>query len=398
MSTELQLNISVGALTEQGKRGENQDNMTGFTSPYGSVYIVADGMGGHRGGAEASRTVVESYRRWLSSPGNGSQLADALQSATAATNADIFRRGQSGDPAVAGMGSTVVLAVVRTSPEGSELTVGHVGDSRAYLLRRGSLRRLTRDHSAVQRLVDEQIITAEQAQSHPEASVLTRAMGQQAEVALEVSPPEPLQHDDIVLLCSDGLSGYVPDDRIQRELAAPRAATETAKALVQLALRSGSDDNITVQVLRAYDPSRGGRFVGLKSTSGKKDGDSQATNGAWKSVVSHVAVGLLGLLLGIVISHYYWIPAPVPPKKEDKNAHSLQQKSTAEPQRTNEDKKPPQNDEEVVITREPKKPKEHDRNAPKPDKGRSGAATGEGAPPADEGGAKKDPIQSEPND
>lgn len=245
------LNISIGARTERGLRQENQDNMTGFTSSFGAVYVVADGIGGQRGGAEASRMVVEGYHKYLAAFPGSLPVGEALQRATSAVNAEMRLRAGQGDSKLAGMGSTVVLAVVKQTSNGTQLFLGHVGDSRAYMLRGGSLRLLTRDHTAAQRMVDANMIRPEEARKHPDASVLTRALGQQPEVSIEVDGPVMLEPEDVVLLCSDGLSGYVEDRLIEQEMNAHRSASETANALAELALRSGSDDNITVQVLRA---------------------------------------------------------------------------------------------------------------------------------------------------
>ena len=355
MTVEAQVQISVGAKTEQGKREENQDNMTGFTSPFGSVYVVADGMGGHRGGAEASRIVVESFRKYLSSASENMPLAEALQQATNSTNAEVYRRGQTGDQAVAGMGSTVVLAVVRNTPAGSELVVGHVGDSRAYLFRHGELRRLTRDHSAVQRLVDMQIVTPDQARSHPDASVLTRALGQQPEVTMDVMSPELLQADDVVLLCSDGLHGYVNDDPIRAELESPRPPAEIARSLVQLALRSGSDDNITVQVLRAADPAVANRRSKTGMVAGSTTGERRAVpSPAQNQLLTHLGAAILGIILGVVGTltwMHFWGPKPVdpgkkvvvqtgdqqnPPKKQENKGPESEKNSVEKPRKSND--------------------------------------------------------------
>lgn len=301
--TDSKVVLGVGAQTERGRREENQDNMSGFSSPFGPVYIVADGMGGHRGGAEASHIVVETFRQCLADPGQQS-LEEALCSATSAANAAVLTRGMSGDPSVAGMGSTVVFAVVSNNAEGSELWIGHVGDSRAYLLREGSLRQLTRDHSAVQRLLDADMVTADEARSHPDASVLTRVVGREPSVLLELSGPEPLLPDDIVLLCSDGLSGYVDHNLIQNELQIRRSPSESAQSLISLALERGSDDNITVQVLRTSAPAAAEQALQPESKefnaprhSGSSDLEDKSRR-LRRAVASHMAVGLIGIALG----------------------------------------------------------------------------------------------------
>jgi serine/threonine protein phosphatase PrpC len=242
--------IRAGAESAKGLREENQDAMTRFLSRYGEVILVADGMGGHQGGATASDMVVKRYRLHLESMPPNMPLAEALQHAAAQINDEIHERGHSGDPAVAGMGSTLVLAVLTQSASGWDVTVANAGDSRAYLVRDGVLRQLTKDHTAVQRMIDAGILTEANARNHPNASVLTRALGQQPGVTVEVYPPVPLQGGDGLLLCSDGLSGYVVDSEISRVIAASPDPNGAVRSLVETALKSGSDDNITVQFLR----------------------------------------------------------------------------------------------------------------------------------------------------
>ena len=245
--------IRAGAESAKGLREENQDAMTRFLSRYGEVILVADGMGGHQGGATASDMVAKRYRLHLESMPPNMPLADALQAATARVNDEIYERGHSGDPAVAGMGSTLVLAVLTQGPNGWEVTVANAGDSRAYLVRDGMLRQLTKDHTAVQRMIDAGLLTEANARNHPNASVLTRALGQQAGTTVEVYPPFPLQGGDGLLLCSDGLAGYVVDAEIARVIAGAVDPNGVVRSLVETALKSGSDDNITVQFLRIGD-------------------------------------------------------------------------------------------------------------------------------------------------
>src|SRR5581483_379181 len=120
------LPISVGAITEIGTREQNQDCMTGFSSPFGAVYLVADGMGGHQGGAEASRLVAEAFTRHLLAAPPSSPLRDAVTLAVRLANLEVLEKGRSGNPEYDGMGSTVVIAIVRQGMHGLELTTAHV--------------------------------------------------------------------------------------------------------------------------------------------------------------------------------------------------------------------------------------------------------------------------------
>lgn len=244
------LPVSVGAVSETGLREENQDCMTGLSSPFGTVYLIADGMGGHRGGAQASRLVVDSFSRHLLAMPPTSPVRDALNLAVRLANIDVLELSKSGNPDLAGMGSTVVIALIRRSDSRFELTTAHVGDSRAYLYRAGTLRLLTRDHTHVQWLIETQALDEESARNHPQAGVLTRAMGHTTDLQADIGDPIALLEGDAILICSDGLSGFVNSDEISSAIERHPDSTDCAQELVRLALARGSDDNITVQLLR----------------------------------------------------------------------------------------------------------------------------------------------------
>jgi serine/threonine protein phosphatase PrpC len=244
------LPISVGAASETGRREQNQDSMTGFSSPFGAVYLIADGMGGHRGGAEASRMVVEAFQRHLLAAPASTPPQDAVTLAVRLANVEVLEKSKSGNSELAGMGSTVVIALVRQSDAGLELMTAHVGDSRAYMQRGGNLNLLTKDHTQVQWLLDTHAIDEAAARNHPDGSILTRAMGHTTDLQVDISGPILLQDGDGILLCSDGLSGFASSEDIDRTIRQNPDTTTCANQLVQLALASGSNDNITVQLLR----------------------------------------------------------------------------------------------------------------------------------------------------
>lgn len=246
------LELSVGEVCAKNTRPANEDKSGSFFSPFGQVFIVADGMGGHNGGARAAAMVVEGFDRCLNSLPLGYGCEAALQEAARRTNYEIYSLGHSGDPELAGMGSTVVLAVVQ--PDQS-VVVAHAGDSRAYLMRAdGSLHRCTRDHSMIQRMIDDHMISEEDARNHPDASRLNRAFGQELDLRVDVSAPFAIAPGDRLVLCSDGLCGYATDEQIAQELRQPRGIQEQAAALFQLAVRAESDDNVTVQILQFGSP------------------------------------------------------------------------------------------------------------------------------------------------
>lgn len=252
--------VRVGAKTHTGLvREENQDTMTRFFCAYGEVILVADGMGGHKGGRLAAELVAQGFGECLSALEPATSLEASLQEVTRRVNEEIREKARAGGPETAKMGSTLVLAIT----QGNRVTVAHVGDSRAYLLRGDSLTRLTKDHSRIQKMVDHGLLTEEQAREHPDANILNRSMGTQDKVEIEISPAVPLKRGDLVLLCSDGLHGYVPDERIRQACLAKTEAQATADMLVGYALEAGGEDNVTVQVLqfgsrkpRTYRPQK----------------------------------------------------------------------------------------------------------------------------------------------
>lgn len=235
------MKISYAAKTDPGRvRAQNQDRLYAD----GTLFIVADGMGGHAGGNVAAEVAVTEAVASLKA-GNNPELA--IQAA----NRSILERAAS-ESALEGMGTTMTMALVN---EGESLAdIFNVGDSRAYLLRMGELKQLTNDHTFVQELVDAGTITHEQAATHRARHVLTRVVG----VAMEVEPDHfrvPLQYGDVLLLCSDGLINELSNLEIAQVLAA-RSAEEAADALVQMANQHGGSDNITVVVVRIENPNR----------------------------------------------------------------------------------------------------------------------------------------------
>ncbi len=244
--------VKLGYKTDVGrKRYHNEDSLlwlelTGDESPFGRddrLYVVADGMGGYAAGEVASKiavnTVVSEYKA-----GGEPDVAAALTHAIQAASAEIYR--QQARPGESGMGTTVACAAIC----GEQLYTAHVGDSRVYLFSGNSLRLLTEDHSWVGELVKQKILTPQEAQQHPQRHILSRAVGKKPGAFPDISGPIPLVTGDVVMLCTDGISGYVPDEQIESVLGAhssdPQAA---ADALIQLADEAGGNDNATVIVV-----------------------------------------------------------------------------------------------------------------------------------------------------
>jgi protein phosphatase len=255
--------VSTGVQNHPGRiRTENQDRVSRASTPFGDLYILADGVGGQGGGADAAQQVVEGFAEYLRAHPD-LRLPDALRTAARETGARLRRRSEEAGQARS-MSSTVVLAVIR----GHSATVAHAGDSRAYLARDGRLRLLTRDDSLVEQMVSQGIITPEQARSHPDASVLTQAIGQSSELDLSVTEFD-LRAGDSLLLCSDGLWGYARHAEMEAIALAPNlSAGAASEALLNLALQGGGGDNISLQLLRfsaAWTPaSVPVRWFGMK--------------------------------------------------------------------------------------------------------------------------------------
>ena len=236
------LTLRFSALSDVGLlRQSNQDSA--YAGP--RLLVVADGMGGHVGGDVASSIAVATLAALDEDP-PGADLLDRLGSAVRSAN-DTLRDMVANDPALDGMGTTVT-ALLRA---GSRFGLAHVGDSRGYLLRDGELVQITHDHTFVQRLVDEGRITAEEATQHPQRSLLIRALDGRGDVELDLSVREA-RAGDRYLLCSDGLSGVVSEQTIRDTLVEGDPDTAT-QALVQLALRGGGPDNVTVVVADVVD-------------------------------------------------------------------------------------------------------------------------------------------------
>jgi len=211
-------------------------------SSSGALLVVADGMGGSVGGAQASRAVVQTLRDQLAGgiqAQAGAQLAEAVRIANRTVHSIPMQQ-----PELRGMGSTCTAMVLR----GDQVHIGHVGDSRAYLVRGGRILQLTHDHTKVHLLLQTGMITPEEAAVHPERSVLVRSIGPKPEVDVDQLPPLKIQDGDRVLLCSDGLINHVADPEILA-LVEDRAEDEAVECLVHLALERGGSDNTTVLMM-----------------------------------------------------------------------------------------------------------------------------------------------------
>jgi PPM family protein phosphatase len=230
------MKFSTGSATHTGLvRGNNEDSL--LVDGAHQLFAIADGMGGHRGGEVASRTAIEALRAAVAS---GRPVNEAISRA----NDAVIERA-AGDDELTGMGTTLTAVVIAS---GRQLLVGHVGDSRAYLLHDGTLRRITDDHSLVEELVRDGRLTPEQAESHPRRSIVTRALGVDPEVEVDLYSIE-VDAGDRVVICSDGLTTMVRERDVERLVRSEPDPQRAAELLVDAANNAGGEDNTSVVIV-----------------------------------------------------------------------------------------------------------------------------------------------------
>ena len=278
--------LSVAGQTHVGRvRAANEDSyqvLWGEKSPQGidALLVVADGMGGHAAGEVASEMAVDEVVGLMTgSDGTtgtrGQDYLDVLGRILQEVNTAVYQAGQDSDKR--GMGTTCTVAVVR----GDQLYVSHVGDSRAYLFRAGDLHQITKDHSWVEEQVAQGTLNREEARNHPNRNIITRAIGLEPQVKVDgylVS----LVSNDILLLCSDGLTTMIEDSQIE-SIIANSSPEEAGGALIHAANNEGGHDNITVAIAMVTG--------GLRETSpvdcgiGKETVEIKRSSRFWKRII-----------------------------------------------------------------------------------------------------------------
>jgi PPM family protein phosphatase len=234
----------AGATDVGRQRQTNEDDFV--QSP--PFFAVADGMGGAKAGEVAARIAAEAFEQER----RGDEPPEAqLERIARAANRRIYELATK-DESRRGMGTTLTAAVVSDR----EVSIGHVGDSRAYRFRDGRLEQLTRDHSLVAELERTGQISPEAAENHPQRSIITRALGPERDVEVDTYTL-PVRADDVFLLCSDGLTGMLSDEEVGSILGRAASLDDAAEALVRAANQSGGRDNITVVLFRVVDDESG---------------------------------------------------------------------------------------------------------------------------------------------
>jgi PPM family protein phosphatase len=247
--------VQLASMSDIGCQRENNEDHLTYWEPAadeefarkGRLAIVADGMGGHEGGQEASRIAVDSIKEVFAETPNA-DVQSLLLTGFQIAHERILDYA-AGHPELHGMGTTATAIVLLDH----QLYYAHVGDSRLYLARGETISRLTHDHSYVGRLVQNGVISAEEAETHPQRHILTAALGAGTEISPETPQhPVPLQKGDVLVLCTDGLWSLLSDYEIHGIVTSNDPAG-ACRALIKLAKDRGGPDNITVQVLRLTD-------------------------------------------------------------------------------------------------------------------------------------------------
>ncbi len=277
------MRIVSGGVSDMGRVRSNNEDCFRIVEPL-NLFVLSDGMGGEAHGEVASALAVETIvKHCMSNSGDSaappgqmqpswSPKTKRLANAVHLANKSIYDSAEE-NPEQHGMGATVTAAWI----DGAKLSIAHVGDSRAYLLRSGGLQQLTSDHSLVAEQVRRGILTAAEAEESEMQSVLLRALGAQPEIEVDADE-HILFARDILLLCSDGLTRMVTEPEIAGTLQAEINPTKAAERLIELANEGGGTDNVTVIVVRVGAESRGW-FSWLRRGPRKKAADNGSTGG-----------------------------------------------------------------------------------------------------------------------
>jgi serine/threonine protein phosphatase PrpC len=239
------MEIEVGNRTDVGKKRSHNEDYFGYFKTSGEILaIVADGMGGHASGEIASRMAVEIINEIYSKERADKDGLEALKSAFQVANFTILQKSL-GQEGLKGMGTTATALVL----EDGQALVGHMGDSRAYLFRDSTITQLTKDHSLVERMVDQGLLNREEATHHPQRNVIYKTLGVNMDGEVDLMGPIPIRIDDIFLLCSDGLTNLVTDQELLA-IVTKQSPQRACEMLIELANQRGGHDNITVQILK----------------------------------------------------------------------------------------------------------------------------------------------------
>jgi PPM family protein phosphatase len=237
--------LKISAKSDIGMvRDQNQDSYSAGELPGGGAWaVVCDGMGGASGGSIASsiatKIISEKIQTCYKHEMKSKSIRNLLFSAIEGSNISIFEMAKS-DASLSGMGTTVVAAILSDNT----IFIAHAGDSRAYLVNEKGIKQLTKDHSVVQVMVENGELTPDEAKAHPRKNIITRALGADEEISIDIYE-EPAEKDDVIILCTDGLTNFIDADNILN-IFKKSDYYEFAENLISFANKNGGGDNITV--------------------------------------------------------------------------------------------------------------------------------------------------------
>ena len=277
------------SISDKGSvREKNEDYCKAGMTPNGFLCILCDGMGGHAGGETASRLAVESiWSFWQAT--DYAQVREAMGECLRYANNCVWESARK-TPELDGMGTTVCVTLLR----GDELWYAHVGDSRIYIYEPDSgLRLLTKDHSMVQGMIDQGMLSEEEARVHPDRNRLVRVLGGREEVEPDVcQEPFCMKEGMQLLLCSDGLSSYVPEEAVIQCMSENKSAKDKCEELVALAGKAGGEDNVTVQLLLFHTAEAALKETGFNSAKPRK-----------RKILIGLAALLIIIMAGVFLSY-----------------------------------------------------------------------------------------------
>lgn len=233
-------NLEICCLTDSGGRNTNEDKLLIKSVEQLHLLAVADGVGGRPAGEVASDVALTEIEKSLEANLEEGDIGNVMKEAIAKANREIYSLSKE-NPEYSGMGTTLVMALIQQG----KVVIANVGDSRAYHLSGGQIRQISRDHSVVQVLIERGMITEEEARHHPQRSSLTRALGVEPEVKVDIYDTELLP-GALLLLCSDGLSNSLKDDEIREVINSASKLDEACANLISQAKEKGAKDNISV--------------------------------------------------------------------------------------------------------------------------------------------------------
>lgn len=238
--------MRIGQLSDKGQvRPNNEDSI--YSSVKKDLLIIADGMGGHKAGEIASKTAINKVRHFIKNKSenykkNKNDIMNLINDAIRYANLSIQKVAKK-DESLKGMGTTLIVALIIEN----EVYIGHIGDSRAYLINNKSIKQITKDHSLVAELLENGTITEKEAENYPHKNVITRALGCENKIKVDKYNIK-IKKNDVLLLCTDGLSNMVSDEEILIIIKQSNNPNTAAKELVKAANKAGGQDNISVIV------------------------------------------------------------------------------------------------------------------------------------------------------